>query len=71
MIAHIPLCLSYRNEEVKRLYFRIEVKSSRPMAWGGRNKDGSGKLYRSGFQVRTDFTICHGKVDYSLTYDEY
>ncbi len=71
MFIHIPLWMSFRNEERKRLYLRIEVKSARPWGSGGRNKDGSLKIYRRGFQIRTDFTICHGKVNYSLTYSEY
>lgn len=68
---HIPLWKSYRNGETKRLYLRYEFLAG--TTWGscGKNKDGSMKIYRRSIQWTHDLSICHDKVPWPLTYDQY
>jgi len=66
---HLPLWKTFRNEEVKRLYLRIEFLVSKNGASGGLNSDGSPKIYRRGVEFVVNISITHGKVKYSITYE--
>jgi hypothetical protein len=80
MILHIPLPKTEKHsqhtgygetkEVTERFYFRIELQCARPWGSCGRKADGSLDKYRKGWQIRLDFTVCRGKVPYSLTYEE-